>query len=139
MLFYQKKDPNEITFPEGCWINDIWYMSDPNIASFGETEYRRVTSFRSVPDALKSEFKYFFAYKLETKLISCNTAFTNYSNAIEAVVAFLSQAYPHLTSFGEISHQEAEPHFKAFLADSGKRAYLKSSLPSIYLTLFHQY
>lgn len=137
MFFYQRHDQIEISFPEGSWANDIWYMSDSNIACFGETDSRKAISFISVPDSLKPEFKYFFAYKLETKLLSCNTA-VNYGNAIETVSAFLVYAYPHLSSFSEISYAEAEPHFKTFLTQSGKPAYLKSSLPSNYFTLFHQ-
>lgn len=137
MLFYQKQEPRIITFSEGCWGNDIWYMSDPNIVCFGDTDNRQSISFSSVPVCLKHEFKYYFLFKLESKLLSCNTII-NYGNAIDVVSAFLSHTYPNLTSLGKISHEVAEPHFKAFLAEVGKPAYLKSSLPSNYLTLFRQ-
>jgi len=114
------------TFLRGTyWENDVWDISDPFFDGHRpggmDSAVRRVV-FSEYSDLFKLELKYYFAMRVLDKTLQMITLCGDYQFPITLFCNFLTEFYPKLHSFSEVS-KEIQAHWLEHTKKEGYQTY----------------
>lgn len=102
----------------GYWKTDIWDFKSTELNKYNPKELTvsGCFDFTGFQEYIKREIKYFFLFKMESKLLTMGTMY-NTTRGINLVKEFLNKHYPYIDSFTEINYEKALMKWRTFLID----------------------
>ena len=106
---------NSIT---GYWKTDIWDFKSVELNKYNPKELTvsGCFDFTGFQEYIKREIKYFFLFKMESKLLTMGSMY-NTARRINLVKEFLNKHYPYIDSFTEINYEKGLMKWRTFLVD----------------------